>query len=55
MRRLIVCGMLIFGLPLLADTVQIGKCTAEYNSSGPTFWQSLKIAWKISKWSGCGA
>lgn len=55
MKRLLLCGVIIIGLPLVGGTVQIGSCTTDINEGGPTFWQSVKLVWKISKWSGCGA
>ncbi len=48
MRRLIVCCVLLVGLPLLGATYQVGKCSFSIDPAHPSFWQWAKMIWTLN-------
>jgi hypothetical protein len=52
MKRILACGVLICGLPLLATTYEYGTCRITITGRG-TFWQKIVALWTVN-YGDCG-
>jgi len=52
MKRILACGVLICGLPLLATTYKYGTCEIQMTGHG-TLWQKIVALWTVN-YGDCG-
>jgi hypothetical protein len=47
MKRILACGVLICGLPLLATTYKYGTCEIQMTGHG-SLWQKIVALWTVN-------